>query len=84
MDGMTLAERLRTHRSWECSKVRNEAADALDRQAREIARLKVALHATITRNRGIVPDVALEFYDQSHPALERMALPKEPRDEPLW
>jgi hypothetical protein len=38
----------------------------------ENGRLLSALHATIARPAGVVPDVALEFYDQYHAALGRM------------
>lgn len=43
-----------------------------EKVADEIERLRVALHVTITRPAGVVPDVALEFYDPHHPALGRM------------
>ena len=39
----------------------------------ENERLRAALHVTITRQPGVVPDLALEFYDPRHPALGRMA-----------
>lgn len=45
----------------------------IDQQVREIERLRAALHVTITRQTGVVPDLALEFYDPRHPALGRMA-----------
>lgn len=45
---------------------------AIQSLAAENDRLRSALHATIARPSGVVPDVALEFYDQYHPALGRM------------
>lgn len=53
-----------------------EKADAIvtaGEAADEIERLRVALHAAISRPAGVVPDVALEFYDPKHPALGPMA-----------
>lgn len=52
-----------------------KAADALDAKDREIERLTEALHAAISRPAGVVPDVALAFYDPHHPGLGRMRQP---------
>jgi hypothetical protein len=38
----------------------------------EIARLVDALHRAINTPKGVVPDIALEFYDPTHPALGLM------------
>ena len=51
----------------------------LRRAAHEIERLRYALHATIARPAGVVPDCALEFYDPMHTGLGKMAQRKEAR-----
>lgn len=48
-------------------------AHQLEGMADEIEQLRSALHAAIARPAGVVPDVALKFYDPKHPALGPMA-----------
>lgn len=49
-------------------------ADFMDKAlGDQVERLRAALHATIARPTGVVPDIALEFYDPKHPALGKYA-----------
>lgn len=59
--------------SWSSHARGTEAAAEIERLRAENDRLRHALHVTVTRPAGVVPDVALEFYDCAHEGLGTMA-----------